>query len=394
MARLTFENVSKTFPGGVRAVDGASLEIGDGEFIVLVGPSGSGKSTLLRLTAGLEWLTGGTIRFDGRRVDGLPPRRRDVTMAFQTPALYPHLSVRENMAFPLRMRKVAVAERGKRVAETAEPLRIAGLLDRRPNELSGGERQRVALGRALVREANCLLLDEPFAHLDGPLREQVRLDLLEIHRRRPVTTLCVTHDQNDALLLGHRVAVMAAGRLQQVGPPLEIYDAPANRFVAGFFGSPSMQFLEGRLQSAAMGQQKPDANGLWFVTETVRLRVPQAMAARLGRHIGQSVQLGLRPEGIRLAEGNVARSPSPPAPLPRRGEGRLGGDPEFSFEATVRVSEVLGDRVFHRIELPDGQMLTVAGTRQAQTLAEGLHAFQVGPAAVQFFAPGPFGERL
>lgn len=261
MARLTLENISKTFPGGVRAVDGLSLEVADGEFLVVVGPSGSGKSTLLRLLAGLERLSGGSISFDVRRIDSLPPRRRDVSMAFQSPALYPHLSVRENIAFPLRMRKTAAAETAERVAAVAEPLRIAGLLDRRPNELSGGERQRVALGRALVRDANCLLLDEPFAHLDGPLREQVRLDLLEIHRRRPTTTICVTHDQNDALLLGHRLVVMAAGKLQQVGPPLEIYDAPANRFVAGFFGSPPMQFLEGALEGTGIRGQGTGVRG-------------------------------------------------------------------------------------------------------------------------------------
>ena len=382
MARLTFENVAKTFPGGVRAVDGVSLEIGDGEFIVLVGPSGSGKSTLLRLTAGLERLSGGAIRFDGRRVDSsaAAAARRDDGVP-DAGALSASDRAREHGVSAADAQSPARAETGKRVAETAEPLRIAGLLDRQPNELSGGERQRVALGRALVREANCLLLDEPFAHLDGPLREQVRLDLLEIHRRRPATTICVTHDQNDALLLGHRVAVMAAGKFQQAGPPLEIYDSPANRFVAGFFGSPPMQFLEGRLQAEGCRLQGPGTGrseaadiGLWFAAGTVRLRVPEADAARLQTHAGRPVQLGLRPEGIRLADQD--------------------GAPGYSFDATVRVSEVLGDRVFHRIELSDGQLLIAAGTRQAASLAEGPHTFHADPAAMQFFAPGPFGERL
>ncbi len=392
MARLKFEAVSKTFPGDVRAVDCVSLEVGDGEFVVLVGPSGSGKSTLLRLTAGLERLTGGAISFDGRRVDPLPPRRRNVSMAFQTPALYPHLSVRENIAFPLKMHKANPATIGERVAAIAKPLRIAGLLDRRPNELSGGERQRVALGRALVRDANCLLLDEPFAHLDGPLREQVRLDLLEIHRRRPTTTLCVTHDQNDALLLGQRVAVMAAGKLQQVGPPLEIYDAPANRFVAGFFGSPPMQFLEGRIQGTGnrgqgtgdrkqgtekrgqgSGDRGPSVDGLSFVAGTMRLPVPDSIALRLRGRMGETIVLGLRSESIRIAAG-----------------AQFGG---IAFTADVRASEVLGDRVFHRIETPDGQSLIAAGTRETTALS-GRQLFATDSTAMRFFAPGSFGARL
>jgi len=362
---LTLDNISKQFPG-VLAVDGVSLDVGDGEFIVLVGPSGSGKSTLLRLVAGLETSSGGAIRFDGKRIDSLPPRRRDVAMAFQTPALYPHLSVRDNLAFPLRMRKFPAADIGKRVAATAEPLRIATLLDRWPGELSGGERQRVALGRALVRDARCLLLDEPFAHLDGTLREQVRLDLLEIHRRRPTTTLCVTHDQHDALLLGHRVAVLAAGKLQQVGPPLEIYDRPANRFVAGFFGAPPMHFLDGRIEA--------ENECLCFVAGMIRLRVPDSTAAKLKSRIDAPIVLGLRPEAIRFANPN-----------------EINGQ---SITATVRISEVLGDRVFHRIETTDGQSLIVQGTRQAPSLSEVPHTFCADPAAMHFFAPGAFGEVL
>jgi multiple sugar transport system ATP-binding protein len=347
-------------------VDGVSLDVADGELIGLVGPSGSGKSTLLRLVAGLECLGGGSIRFDGRVIDALPPRRRGVAMAFQSPALYPHLSVRENLAFPLRMRKFPPADIGKRVAATSEPLRLATLLDRWPAQLSGGERQRVALGRALARDARCLLLDEPFAHLDTQLREQVRLDLLEMHRRRPTTTLCVTHDQHDALLLGHRVAVLAAGKLQQVGPPLEIYDSPANRFVAGFFGTPAMHFLNGRLEA--------DNENLCFVAGTIRLRVPNSAAAKLRDRTGASVVLGLRPEAIQLANTNET-------------DGQ-------TIRATVRVSEVLGDRVFHRVETADGQMLMVGGTRQAPSLSEVPHTFRADPTGMQFFAPGPFGERL
>jgi ABC-type sugar transport system ATPase subunit len=246
MAAVGFEGVGKVYPGGVVALADFSLEVGDGELVALVGPSGCGKSTVLRLLAGLEAPSAGVIRIGGRDVGALPPQARNVAMVFQDYALYPHLSVRENLAFPLKMRGMPAAEREARVARVAELLSLAPLLDRAPRQLSGGERQRVAMGRALVREPAAFLLDEPLSNLDAKLRVQVRAEIAELRRRAPTTMLYVTHDQTEALTLGDRVAVLERGRLQQVATPAELYEKPANRFVAGFIGSPPMNFAPGR----------------------------------------------------------------------------------------------------------------------------------------------------
>jgi ABC-type sugar transport system ATPase subunit len=251
MSSVAFEAVEKTYPGGTLALADFSLEVGDGELVALVGPSGCGKSTVLRLLAGLEAPTRGTIRIGGRDVGALPPRERNVAMVFQDYALYPHLTVRENLEFPLRMRKTPPAERAAKVARVAELLSLSGLLPRWPRQLSGGERQRVAMGRALVREPAAFLLDEPLSNLDAKLRVQVRAEIAELRRRAPVTMLYVTHDQVEALTLGDRVAVLERGRLQQLASPAELYARPANRFVAGFIGSPPMNFLPARLLPGA-----------------------------------------------------------------------------------------------------------------------------------------------
>ncbi len=251
MSAVCFEGVEKVYPNGTVALADFSLEIADGELIALVGPSGCGKSTVLRLLAGLETPTRGTIRIGGRDVSALPPRERNVAMVFQDYALYPHLTVRENLAFPLRMRGLPAAEREQRVARAAELLSLGGLLERAPRQLSGGERQRVAMGRALVREPAAFLLDEPLSNLDAKLRVQVRAEIAELRRRAPTTMLYVTHDQVEALTLGDRVAVLERGRLQQVETPARLYERPANRFVAGFIGSPPMNFAPARLLAAA-----------------------------------------------------------------------------------------------------------------------------------------------
>jgi ABC-type sugar transport system ATPase subunit len=251
MARVGFEAVEKIYPGGTVALADFSLDVADGELLALVGPSGCGKSTVLRLLAGLEAPTRGVIRIDGRDVGALPPRERNVAMVFQDYALYPHLTVRENLEFPLRMRRTPPAERAERVARVAELLSLSALLARWPRQLSGGERQRVAMGRALVREPAAFLLDEPLSNLDAKLRVQVRAEIAELRRRAPVTMLYVTHDQVEALTLGDRVAVLERGRLQQVSKPAELYARPANRFVAGFIGSPPMNFLPGPLLPGA-----------------------------------------------------------------------------------------------------------------------------------------------
>lgn len=234
MAEVALENLSKTFPGEVTAVADLDLCVADGEFLVLVGPSGCGKTTTLRLIAGLEDATGGTIRIGGRPVDRLPPRDRDVAMVFQSYALYPHLTVFDNMAFALRRRRTPRKEIADRVAWAADLLGLEGLLGRRPSALSGGQRQRVALGRAIVRRPAVFLLDEPLANLDARLRADTRAELKRLHRKLAATMIYVTHDQEEAMTLGDRIAVMQGGRIQQCGSPLTVYDRPANRFVADF----------------------------------------------------------------------------------------------------------------------------------------------------------------
>jgi multiple sugar transport system ATP-binding protein len=368
VAQLALDNVTKDFHGGVRALDGFSLDVADGEFVVVVGPSGSGKSTLLRLVAGLERLTAGTIRIGGRVMNDLAPRRRNVAMAFQLPALYPHLSVFDNLAFPLRMRRLARGTIDTRVRAMADQLFIAPLLGRKPAAISGGEQQRVAFGRVLVREAQCNLFDEPLAHLDRPLVEQLQTRLLELHRQRPTTTLFVTHDQQEALTLGQRAVVLAAGRIQQVAPPLEIYNRPANRFVAGFIGSPAMNFLDGKLVA--------EDGALWFIGGAVRLRLGGEQTKRLSRRAGLPVVTGIRPEAIAELDAVAAAS---------------GGN---QISATVRLSELRGDRVFHRIETSAGQCLIARESNRTALVPKGAHQFQIDARQLQFFEPGEFGVNL
>jgi multiple sugar transport system ATP-binding protein len=285
MAMIEFDQVSKRFGDGFVAVDDLSLRIEDGEFMIFVGPSGCGKTTALRMIAGLEEVSSGEIRIGGRSVGGLDPQDRDVAMVFQNYALYPHKSVRENVGFPLRMRSMGKAEIDARVAEVAKMLGIEALLDRKPRDLSGGQRQRVAMGRAIIRHPQVFLMDEPLSNLDAKLRIQMRVELVRLHRRLGVTTIYVTHDQTEAMTLGQRVTVLNKGRIQQVAPPHHLYMHPANAFVAGFIGSPPMNFLRGRLTEAGVDV------GPVHVTldqETLRRITPGP----------QAVLVGLRPEGL------------------------------------------------------------------------------------------------
>src|SRR5258706_7004938 len=245
MGGINLAEVSKVYPGGVQAVDGVSLDIADGEFMVLVGPSGCGKSTLLRMIAGLEEVTEGTITIGDADVTDMQPRQRDIAMVFQNYALYPHMSVRDNLGFGLKLRKVAKAVREQRVNEVAKTLGLDTLLDRKPGALSRGQRQPVAMGRAMVREPKAFLMDEPLSNLDAKLRVSMRAELSRLHERLGVTTVYVTHDQVEAMTLGDRVAVMRDGVLQQCATPDELFRSPANLFVAGFIGSPAMNFAEG-----------------------------------------------------------------------------------------------------------------------------------------------------
>ncbi|WP_421722904.1 ABC transporter ATP-binding protein [Bauldia sp.] len=244
MGRIVLEQVQKSF-GDVSVIPPLDLEINDGEFVVFVGPSGCGKSTLLRLIAGLEDVTGGTISIDGGDATSIPPAKRGLAMVFQSYALYPHMSVRKNIAFPLRMAKMDKAEQDRRVSQAADVLNLTDYLDRRPGQLSGGQRQRVAIGRAIVREPAAFLFDEPLSNLDAALRVGMRIEISELHERLKTTMIYVTHDQVEAMTMADKIVVLQAGNIEQVGSPLELYRTPRNRFVAGFIGSPKMNFLEG-----------------------------------------------------------------------------------------------------------------------------------------------------
>jgi multiple sugar transport system ATP-binding protein len=318
MAEVILESVTKVYPGGVLAVKEASLHIQDRELMVLVGPSGCGKSTTLRMVAGLEEITEGTIRIGERVVNDVPPKDRDIAMVFQNYALYPHMTVYNNMAFGLKLRKFRRAEIQERVLEAARILGIEPLLDRKPKALSGGQRQRVAVGRAIVRKPAVFLFDEPLSNLDAKLRVEMRAELNKLHHRLETTMIYVTHDQVEAMTLGDRIAVMHEGELMQVAPPLEIYDRPVNRFVAGFIGTPPMNFVEAQLV-AEDGLLRVVLDGAGT------LRLPDSLKPALDGHVGQRVTWGMRPEHI--------------APL-HPGE---NVPPEATLEADVNVVEPLGD---------------------------------------------------
>ena len=297
MAEVRIEHLVKIFPGGTRAVDDVSLRVLDGEFVVLLGPSGCGKTTTLRSVAGLERQTSGDIRIGDRLVNDLSPADRDIAFVFQFYALYPHLKAYDNIAFPLRAAGQSKAEVARRVQQAAQTLKIDHLLDRTPNRLSGGEQQRVALARAMVRRPQVFLMDEPLTNLDSSLRADVRVEIKHLQHELGVTTLYVTHDQTEAMSLGHRIAVMNQGVLQQVGTPLEVYDHPATLFVAGFIGSPPMNFVDVTLGDG------PALVGGGF---PFRLPVEATLAARLPA--GQALRLGIRSEDLHLAPGAEAAS--------------------------------------------------------------------------------------
>ena len=290
MATISFKEASRVYPGATKAaVDSLDLEIGDGEFMVLVGPSGCGKSTSLRMLAGLEEVTSGQILIGDRDVTHLPPKDRDIAMVFQNYALYPHMSVADNMGFALKMAGVDKADRERRVKEAAELLGLSELLDRKPKAMSGGQRQRVAMGRAIVRNPQVFCMDEPLSNLDAKLRVSTRTQIAALQQRLGVTTVYVTHDQVEAMTMGDRVAVMKDGILQQVDTPLRLYDSPANLFVAGFIGSPAMNLLEGKF----------DATGADINGHTIPVPVT---AAEKAQNPG-SITVGIRPEAFKVSDG-------------------------------------------------------------------------------------------
>ncbi|MEZ5235459.1 MAG: ABC transporter ATP-binding protein [Acidimicrobiia bacterium] len=325
MARIKLDGVEKVYDNGFHAVHQLDLDVADGEFLVLVGPSGCGKSTALRMVAGLESISAGRLYIDERDVTGLEPKDRDIAMVFQSYALYPHLTVRDNIAFALKLRKVPKDQIERKVNDAARLLELTEQLDRRPGQLSGGQRQRVAMGRAIVREPKAFLMDEPLSNLDAKLRVQMRAEISSLQRSLGVTTIYVTHDQVEAMTMGDRVAVLSAGRLQQVASPQELYDHPDNAFVAGFIGSPPMNLLIGMVRrdgdgwSVALGEQ-----ALYLPASVVGAR------PALAGFDGRKVIVGIRPEHLHDAEY-------------RDGLGRLHGE--------VKVRESLGSEVVLHLEI-------------------------------------------
>lgn len=319
MAKVSLRNVSKVFPGGIQAVSNVDLEVEDKEFLVLVGPSGCGKSTTLRMVAGLEEITEGDIYIEDRLVNDVAPKDRDIAMVFQNYALYPHMSVYNNMAFSLRLRKFARQEIQRRVNEAASMLGIKDLLHRKPKELSGGQRQRVAVGRAIVRKPKVFLFDEPLSNLDAKLRVQMRAELSRLHTRLESTMIYVTHDQTEAMTMGDRIVVLKDGFVQQVAKPLDLYEKPSNRFVGGFIGSPPMNFVDGRLV-------KKDSH-IYFNGGRFEVRLVDEAVQKLDDYIAQEITFGIRPEDIydRLFVGQSA--------------------PENTIKATVEVVEPMGSEV-------------------------------------------------
>ncbi|EAR51291.1 sugar ABC transporter, ATP-binding protein [Oceanicola granulosus HTCC2516] len=318
--------------GGVRAVHGIDLEIADGEFVVLVGPSGCGKSTTLRMIAGLEDISSGRISIGDREVNDLPARERGISMVFQNYALYPHLSVFENMAFGLSLGRTPKDEIERRVREAARILDIEGLLERKPRALSGGQRQRVAMGRAIVRHPQAFLFDEPLSNLDAELRTQMRSEIKRVHQRVGTTTIYVTHDQVEAMTLADRVVVMRDGRIEQVAPPQELYSHPASRFVAGFIGSPGMNFLPVQVEAGGAALVFADAT---------RLPLPEAQAARFATHAGRDVVFGVRPEHMQP-------------------QGAPMDEPSVEVPAQVTLVEPLGGEVILHLDLAGTEIVARA----------------------------------
>jgi multiple sugar transport system ATP-binding protein len=358
MAQVVLRNLNKSYDE-VHAVKDVNLEIHDQEFVVLVGPSGCGKTTTLRMVAGLETITSGDVVIDDTIVNELPPMDRDIAMVFQNYALYPHMTVYDNMAFGLKMRKFNRAEIASRVQTAAEILGIEELLKRRPRQLSGGQRQRVALGRAIVRHPRVFLFDEPLSNLDAKLRVQMRVELKKLHERLGTTAIYVTHDQVEAMTLGDRVVVMKDGRVQQIGEPLELYNQPANRFVAGFIGSPGMNFATVTVAA--------ENGALWAASEGIRVKIPGELVDRLGRHVGQQVTLGVRPEDLRIA---------------------CDADPVgLSVDVMVEVVEKLGSEILLDVKVGSFTMVAAVEPTSRAKVRDQLR-LALNPARLHFFDNG------
>lgn len=365
MAAVILKQVGKDYPGVPGIVRDLNVEIASGEFLVFVGPSGCGKSTTLRMIAGLEDISRGTIEIAGKVVNDVPPKAREIAMVFQNYALYPHMTVFENMEFGIKLRGTPRVERKKKVEEVAELLGIRALLQRKPAQLSGGQRQRVAVGRAIVRQPAVYLFDEPLSNLDARLRVEMRVELKRLHRALRTTTIYVTHDQEEAMTLGDRVMVMDRGELQQCAPPLEIFDHPANRFVAGFLGTPPMNFIDGKVHRDG---------ALRFRGAGLDVPLPESLGQRLGDWVDRAVVLGVRPEHIK------ARSPNS----------------EMGRVVTLKLEVVqpLGSMADAHLSTTTGQALVARlEARQIMTGSDsGLREVEFD--RVHLFAPGDHGKNL
>ncbi len=345
MAGLSLRHIGKTYQGGVAAVQDINLEIEDKEFVILVGPSGCGKSTTLRMIAGLEEITDGELYIGDKLVNDVAPKDRDIAMVFQSYALYPHMTVFENMAFGLKLRKVPKDEIKKKVTEAARILDIEHLLDRKPKALSGGQRQRVALGRAIVREPKVFLMDEPLSNLDAKLRVQMRAEIGKLHKRLETTFIYVTHDQTEAMTMGSRIVVMKDGIMQQCASPATLYDEPVNMFVAGFIGSPQMNFIN-------VTVEKRD-NGIYLVNDNLCIKLPEGKAgkAELAEYIGKEVVMGIRPENIHEDEAYVASMP------------------DSIVDVDVELVEMMGAETF--LYLKNGENALIARVNRRTTAKHG-----------------------
>ncbi len=359
MARVELKNVKKVYPGGIEAVKGADLTIEDKEFVVLVGPSGCGKSTTLRMIAGLEEISGGEIYIGDTLVNDVPPKNRDIAMVFQNYALYPHMTVYKNMAFGLILRKYPKKEIDARVREAARILGIEDLLQRKPKALSGGQRQRVAVGRAIVRQPKVFLFDEPLSNLDAKLRVQMRAEISKLHTRLQSTMIYVTHDQVEAMTMGDRIVVMLDGVIQQVATPIGLYDRPVNRFVAGFIGSPPMNFIEGHLEGENGAVRFYDNN------KSVRLTVDPAHENALRNHVGKPVTFGIRPEDM---HENVEQ---------KLVDGK-------SLTAKVDVVEPMGSETYLHLDL-QGQAMTARVRANVQPAVDTNHILDVAMDKAHYF---------
>ena len=367
MAEVLLDKIVKVYPGDIRAVDNITLRIKYKEFIVLVGPSGCGKSTTLRMVAGLEEITEGTIRISDRVVNDVPPKDRDIAMVFQNYALYPHMTVYKNMAFGLKLRKVPKNEIDKKVRHTAGILGIEELLDRKPKALSGGQRQRVALGRAIVRDPACFLFDEPLSNLDAKLRVETRAELKRLHHRLQTTTIYVTHDQEEAMTLGDRVVVMNDGLIQQCDTPLTVYNSPINRFVAGFVGTPPMNFLDGQIIG--------ESGDVSFEGAGVKIKLDPTQAQQCRDRVGQEAVIGIRPEALYLRPTDGA------------------SNEDQTVQITVGVVEPLGSTMDVYTRTREDQRLVAR--IKAEPLQEDIAIkMYLDMDKVHLFEPGTYGANL